>query len=56
MPGAPLFLLYINDLLFALKKAKATMYADDTAISYSSDESEELDLFILFYFISFSHI
>ena len=26
-----LFLLYINDLPFALKKAKATMYADDTA-------------------------
>ena len=44
--GPLLFLLYINDLPFALKKAKATMYADDTAISYSSDKSEELDLVI----------
>ena len=44
--GPLLFLLYINDLQFALKKAKATMYADDTAISYSSDTSDELDLVI----------
>ena len=44
--GPLLFLLYINDLPFALKKAKATIYADDTAISYSSDKSEELDLVI----------
>ena len=28
------------------KKAKATMYADDTAIPYSSDTSDELDLVI----------
>ena len=34
------------DLPFALKKAKATMYADDTAISYSSDISEDRDLVI----------
>ena len=27
-----LFLIYISDLPFALKRAKATMYADDTAI------------------------
>ena len=44
--GPLLFLLYINDLIFALKKAKATMYADDTAISFSSDTSDELDLAI----------
>ena len=44
--GPLLFLLYINDLPFALKKAKATTHADDTAISYSSDKSEELDLVI----------
>ena len=46
VPRPLLFLLYINDLPFALKKAKATMYADDTAISYSSDKSDELDLAI----------
>ena len=39
-------LLYIDDLPFAVKKTKATMYADDTAISYSSDTSDELDLVI----------
>ena len=44
--GPLLFLLYINDLPFALYRAKATMYADDTAISYSSGKSEELDLVI----------
>ena len=33
--GPLLFLLYINDLPFALRKAHATMYADNTAISYS---------------------
>ena len=40
------FLVCINDLPFALKKAKATMYADDTAISYSSDINEDRDLVI----------
>ena len=46
MLGPLLSLLYINDLPFSPKKAKATMYADDTAISYSSDKSEKLDLVI----------
>ena len=38
-----LFLIYINDLPYALKRAKATMYADDTAISLSSHSIEEVD-------------
>ena len=41
--GPLLFLIYINDLPFALKRAKATMYAGDTAISFSSDNIEEID-------------
>ena len=44
MPRASSFLRYKNDFPFALKKTKATMYADDTAISYSSDSSDKLDL------------
>ena len=40
--GPLLFLLHINDLPFALREANATMYADDTTISYSSDNMEEL--------------
>ena len=41
--GPLLFLLYIKDLPFALSKAQATMYADDTAISFSSDKIEEIN-------------
>ena len=41
--GPLLVLLYFNNLPFALKKAKVTMYADDTAISYSTERREELD-------------
>ena len=40
--GPLLFLLYINDLHFAVREAHATMYADDTTISYSSDNMEDL--------------
>ena len=41
--GPLLFLIYIDDLPFALTRAKATVYADDTAISFSSDILEEID-------------
>ena len=40
--GPLLFLIYINDLPFALKNCKVTMYADDTSISYSSKSIEDL--------------
>ena len=39
----PPFLIYINGLPFALNRAKTAMYADDTAILYSSDNVEEID-------------
>ena len=35
--------VYVNDLPFALKKAHATMYADDTTICCSSDNIEDLN-------------
>ena len=40
--GPLLFIIYINDLPFALKICKFTMYADDTSISYSSKSIEDL--------------
>ena len=42
--GALLFLLYTNDLPFALKKAVTKRYADDTMISYSSKTLDELQM------------
>ena len=41
--GTLLLLIYINDIPFGLNRAKATMYADDTAISFSSDNIKEID-------------
>ena len=40
--GPLLFLRCINDLPFALREAHVTIYADDTTISYSSDNMEDL--------------
>ena len=37
------FLIYINDLPFALKKGKVTMYADDKSISYSSSSLVDIE-------------
>ena len=47
--GVPqgLFLIYINDLPFAIKKGKVTMYADDTSISYSSSSLADIDQTLL---------
>ena len=41
--GPLLFLLCINDLPFAIKKGKVTMYADGTSISYSSSSLVDID-------------
>ena len=41
--GPLLFLMYINDLPFSLKNSGVTMYADDTSISYSSKNIDELN-------------
>ena len=41
--GPLLFLININDLPFSLNNSEVTMYADDTSISYSSKNIEELN-------------
>ena len=40
--GPLLFLIYINDFPFSLQKSNLSMYADDTAISLSSKNIDEL--------------
>ena len=44
--GPLLFLRKINGMPFAFKKIKATMCAENKAISYSSSKSEDLDLVV----------
>ena len=46
MPRSSSLSPYINDLRFALKKAMATVYSNNSVISCSSDKSEDLDLVI----------
>ena len=41
--GLILFLICINDLPLSIKNNKVTMYADDTSISYSSKNIDELN-------------
>ena len=38
-----LFLIYINDLPRAVKKSKASMFADDTSISHQSNNTSQLN-------------
>ena len=40
--GPLLFFLFINDLPFALKRCQATMYADDTTVSFSTNNIDDL--------------
>ena len=40
--GPLLFIIYMNDFAKCLKKSKPNMYADDTSISYASNEINEL--------------
>ena len=40
--GPLLFLLYINDLLQAVKNSPIVMYADATSLSYRSDDIHKL--------------
>ena len=41
--GPLLFLLYINDLRFSLKRSIASHFADDTSITYASKTMKSLE-------------
>ena len=41
--GPLLFLIYINDLPFSLHNSHVTMYVDDTTMSYSSNNIDDLN-------------
>ena len=44
--GPLLFLIYINDLPRALHNCKVTMYADDTSLSFESNNIDDLNQFM----------
>ena len=44
--GPFLFLIYINDLPFCLQNSNVTMYTDDTTISHSSNNIDELNNYL----------
>ena len=44
--GPLLFLIYINDLPRALRNCKVTMYADDTSLSFASNNIDDLNPFM----------
>jgi len=41
--GPILFLIYINDLVLALKKSHPSLFADDTSVSFSAPTFTELE-------------
>ena len=44
--GPLLFLLYINDLPNCLMHSQPRMYADDTSITYASNDAEEIERYV----------
>ena len=44
--GPLLFLLYINDLPNCLMHSQPRMYADDTSITYASNDVEDIERYV----------